>query len=301
MVGFLQAMATRPGISADDVVLAGTALSFDPSVLELFLPLIHGAQIVIADRYTMIDPKALAALLHRSGVTIMQATPTTWQMLVNDAWEGDPHLTALCGGEPMSMDLLDAMIVRCRSLWNLYGPTEATVWATVHEVDGPADRARRSVPVGRPIDNVRCYVLDQRGGPVPKGVPGELFIGGPGVARGYANRSDLTAELFVRDPFVDVAGARMYRTGDLARLLSDGTLDCWGGPTTKSRSAVTGSSCPRSSTDWPPIQPSNPRSSPGGRPGRRTCGSPRTTSPAGRSPSTATSCVPTCAPPSPRT
>ena len=224
VVGFLQAMATRPGICADDVVLAGTALSFDPSVLELFLPLIHGAQIVIADRYTMIDPEALASLLHRSGVTIMQATPTTWQMLVDDGWEGETHLTALYGGEPMSMDLLDAMIVRCRSLWNLYGPTETTVWATVHEVDGPADRARRSVPVGRPIDNVRCYVLDRRGRPVPKGVPGELFIGGPGVARGYANRPDLTAERFVPDPFVDVAGARMYRTGDLARLLSDGTL-----------------------------------------------------------------------------
>ena len=186
--------------------------------------MIHGAQIVIADRDTMIDPGALASLLHRSGVTIMQATPTTWQMLVDDGWEGEAHLTALYGGEPMSMDLLDAMVMRCRSLWNLYGPTETTVWATVHEVDGPTDRARRSVPVGGPVDNVRCYVLDPRGRPVPKGVPGELFIGGPGVARGYANRPDLTAERFVPDPFADVAGARMYRTGDLARLLSDGTL-----------------------------------------------------------------------------
>ena len=190
--------------------------------------MLHGAQLVIADRSTMLDPAALADLLRRSGVTIMQATPTTWQLLVDDGWEGEPDLTALYGGEPMPPDLLDAMTVRCRSLWNLYGPTETTVWATVHQVDGRVDPARRSVPVGRPIANVRCYVLDPRGRPVPLGVPGELYIGGEAwPAATWTGPSSRPSGSCPTRSSVS-PGARMYRTGDLARLLADGALDLLG-------------------------------------------------------------------------
>jgi amino acid adenylation domain-containing protein len=227
VVSFLQAMTYVPGISADDVVLAGTTLSFDPSVLEIFLPLIHGAQIVIADRDTMADPVALSSLLRRTGVTMMQATPTTWRLLVDSGWKGEPGLTAFYGGEPMTADLLTAMLDRCRTLWNLYGPTETTVWATAHRVDR-GDLARPAVPVGRPVANTRCYVLGPYGQPQPVGVPGELCIGGTGVARGYLHRPELTAERFVPDPFSLDPGARLYRTGDLARLLPHGELELLG-------------------------------------------------------------------------
>ena len=228
VVNFLHGMAARLGTSSDDVVLGATTLSFDPSVLELFLPLLQGAQIVVADRDTTVDPAALAALLHSSGVTIMQATPTTWRMLVDYGWQGEPDLTALYGGEAMSPDLVTAMLARCRSLWNLYGPTETTVWSTLHKVDPNADLRRGSVPVGTPVANAHCYVLDANLRPVPVGVPGELYIGGLGVARGYLNQPALTKERFVRDPFAAAPGARMYWTGDLARLLPDGTLDLQG-------------------------------------------------------------------------
>jgi thioesterase domain-containing protein len=154
----------------------------------------------------------------------MQATPATWQMLVEAGGEGLDGLRILCGGEALPRPLAEALLARAAEVWNLYGPTETTIWSTAHRV-GPH---RGAVPIGRPIANTRVYVLDRRGQPVPVGVVGELCIGGHGVARGYLNRPELTAERFVTDPFAGEAGARMYRTGDLARYRPDGTVEYLG-------------------------------------------------------------------------
>ena len=174
-------MAQRPGLTAEDRLVAVTTLSFDIAGLELYLPLVTGARVVIASAETAADPTALATLLRDSGATAMQATPTTWRMLVDSGWNGAPGLKALCGGEALPPGLADELIARGLDLWNMYGPTETTIWSTCAHLTEPApapDRAGRSATRA-------CYILDPRGVPAPIGVPGELLIGGAGLARGY--------------------------------------------------------------------------------------------------------------------
>jgi amino acid adenylation domain-containing protein len=224
VVNFLDTMAREPGLGAGDVVCAVTTLSFDIAVLELLLPLTRGARIVLADRATTGDGAALARLIEASGTTLMQATPATWRMLLAAGWQGRRDLRILCGGEALPRDLTDELLARSREVWNVYGPTETTVWSCLSRVEagqGPPD-------IGRPIANTEVYVVDKRLRPVPPGVPGELLIGGSGLARGYLRRPELTAEKFVPDPFARRAGARLYRTGDLARWRRDGRLEVLG-------------------------------------------------------------------------
>jgi amino acid adenylation domain-containing protein len=190
VVNFLCAMQRRPGITPADVVVAITTISFDPSVLELLLPLTVGARIVIPTWEEVTDARRLLEVLERSAPTILQATPTTWQMLLAAGWQKSPQMTALCGGEPLSRGLADQLLERCASVWNIYGPTETTVWSVVHEVD----RADTGPPcIGSPIANMRMYVLDSHQQPVPLGVAGELYVGGTGMARGYLGAEQLTA------------------------------------------------------------------------------------------------------------
>ncbi len=220
LVNFLVSMSLRPGIRSNDVLVAVTTISFDIAGLELFLPLIAGACVVVANRLETLDPVRLVELQTRCGATMMQATPATWRMLQASGWQGSPTLKVLCGGEALSAELARYLVDRCGSLWNLYGPTETTVWSTLQPivaVDG-------TIHLGRPIANTTVFVLDGALQPVPIGVPGELFIGGDGLARGYLNRPDLTAERFVPDPYGLEPGARLYRTGDLVKYLADGTL-----------------------------------------------------------------------------
>ncbi len=224
LANFVQAMVERPGVTSSDVLLAVTTLSFDISLLELLVPLVVGAQVVIVDSETATDGAALAALLAESGATIMQSTPSRWWLLIEARWRGDRRLKALCGGEAMTRDLADQLLARCGSVWNMYGPTETTIWSAVEEVrsgEGP-------VPIGAPVDNNRLYVLDANLQLQPIGVPGELVIGGSGVARGYLGRPELTAERFIPDPFRSEPGARMYRTGDLVRRTRIGDLEFLG-------------------------------------------------------------------------
>jgi amino acid adenylation domain-containing protein len=220
---FLTAFAAEPGIRADDVVLGVTTISFDISVLEIFLPLLNGARVVIVPREQAVDAGALAAVVEREGVTLMQATPSTWRLLLNGGWSGRPGLRILTGAEALTRDLAAELLARADEVWNVYGPTETTVWATVHRVTDAAE-GEGVLPIGRPIAGTRLYVLDPAGQPVPAGVAGELWIGGAGVARGYRNRPELNAERFVRDPFSTAEGARMYGTGDRVRWRPDGTL-----------------------------------------------------------------------------
>lgn len=222
VVNFITAMQQKPGISSEDILLHITTLSFDISILEIFLPLLNGAQIVIADRLEVLDKQKLSALINQSKVTFMQATPTTWRMLIDGGWQGSPSLKkALCGGEALSHDLADALLACDLELWNMYGPTETTVWSTVQQISADGNR----ITIGRPINNTACYVLDAQARPVPIGVAGELYIGGDGVARGYLNRPDITAEKYLPDPYTEWSSTgRFYRTGDLVQYLSDGSI-----------------------------------------------------------------------------
>ncbi|HYG64366.1 MAG TPA: amino acid adenylation domain-containing protein, partial [Thermoanaerobaculia bacterium] len=230
LAAFLDAMARRPGLAAGDVLLAVTTVSFDIAALELFLPLAVGARVALASRETAGDGALLAEEVRRSGATMLQATPSTWRMLLSSGWQGAPGLTALCGGEALPADLATALLTRVGALWNVYGPTETTVWSTVHLVEAE-DGTVSTVSIGRAIAGTTVHLLDRRFEPVPPGVVGDLFLGGAGLARGYLGRPDLTAAAFVPDPWGDNPwgdGARLYRTGDLARQRADGSLDFLG-------------------------------------------------------------------------
>lgn len=177
---------------------------------------------MIASRSAARDPQAIAAIVEKTGARTFGATPATWRMMVDAGWRPTAGMEIHCAGEALLRDLANALTERGARLWNFYGPTEATVYASGAEV-GPG-----RITIGRALQNVRLYVLDNRFEPAPVGVPGELFIGGAGVARGYLGRIELTAERFVPDPFAGMAGARMYRTGDVVRWLPTGEIDYLG-------------------------------------------------------------------------
>jgi amino acid adenylation domain-containing protein len=228
LVNFLESMRTEPGIQKDDRLLAVTTLCFDIAGLEMYLPLVAGAQIEIATRSATLDPARLAATLEAADITMMQATPATWRMLLDSGWRGRAGLKAsafkaLCGGEALPRDLANRLLDAGCDLWNLYGPTETTIWSTVFHVTATVEGA---LPIGKPIANTSVYVLDARQQLVPTGVAGELYLGGAGVAQGYLNRPELTAEKFIESPFA--AGEQLYRTGDLVRRRRDGTLEYLG-------------------------------------------------------------------------
>ena len=214
---FLQSMRTEPGCDAADSLLAVTTISFDIAALELFLPLISGASVVIARQQESLDGQTLLDLMQRHAVTMMQATPTTWQLLLQSGWQGASRLKRiLCGGEALPRALADELLARADSVWNMYGPTETTVWSSVWQV-----RPGEDIVIGKPIANTQLYVLDARMAPVPAGFAGELCIGGAGVARGYHKDPQQTGAQFVANPFG--AGA-LYRTGDLACFKEPGKL-----------------------------------------------------------------------------
>ncbi|KAI0006354.1 hypothetical protein F4779DRAFT_620711 [Xylariaceae sp. FL0662B] len=217
----LLSMQKEPGCSEADRLLAITTVSFDMAVLELFLPLLCGATTVIAQRREVKDTVALIRLMERHKITIMQGTPAIWQMLLDSGWRGQPRLMKIfCGGEALPRTLGERLLACGDVVWNMYGPTEATVYASIWRV-----RQGHDVIIGSPITNGRLYVLDENLSPVPFGSPGELYIGGAGVARGYRNNSELTASRFLENPFHN---GLMYRTGDLARLLTPEKLSVMG-------------------------------------------------------------------------
>jgi amino acid adenylation domain-containing protein len=223
VVNFLRSMAERPGLGPSDRLLAVTSLSFDIAGLELWLPLVVGAHVEIASREAVMDGAALRARVESGQVTVMQATPSTFRLLLAAGWAGAPGLKVLVGGEACPGELAERLLDRAGSVWNMYGPTETTIWSCVHPLAKGAP-----VLVGRPIASTQAYVLDRGLEPVPAGVTGELYIGGEGVARGYLGRPELTAQRFVADPFSARPGARMYRTGDLARHRACGAIEILG-------------------------------------------------------------------------
>ena len=223
VVNLLSSMAKKPGLAARDRLLAVTTLSFDIAGLELFLPLVIGAQVVLAGKETIVDGSLLLKLASSSGATVMQATPATWRLMLEAGWNGTPTLKILCGGEALPRELAN-QLVSCGEVWNMYGPTETTIWSATSRVEAGAG----PVTIGPPIQNTQFYVLDKQNQPLPIGVPGELHIGGDGVARGYYKRPELTAERFVPDPFSATPNRRLYKTGDLVRYRTDGHLEFLG-------------------------------------------------------------------------
>lgn len=217
LVNFLTSMQKEPGLTEGDRLLAVTSLSFDIAGLELFLPLLCGAQCWICPTSTAGDAERLRELIHRIRPTVMQATPSTWRMLLHAGWRNEERVRILCGGEALPEELAKAFIEGGMEAWNLYGPTETTIWSTLQRIE-----ASVSSSIGRPIANTRVYIVDRQGRPVPVGVAGELWIAGDGLARGYWNRPELTQARFVQVPFL--ADERAYRTGDMACWREDGTI-----------------------------------------------------------------------------
>jgi nonribosomal peptide synthetase DhbF len=221
LTNLLLAMQDRFALDERDRLLSVTTISFDISVLELYLPLTRGARVVIASKETIMDPPVLARMIHETGTTIMQATPTLWHELAASKPDKFDGLRIITGGEAFPSGLkLALQELGCR-VHNQYGPTETTIYSTAMLL---GDERAGTPPIGRPIWNTRVYVLDAGLKPVPPGVVGELYIAGAGLARGYLGRPELTAERFVADPF-GPPGTRMYRTGDLVRWLPDGSLE----------------------------------------------------------------------------
>ncbi|MEB3358049.1 MAG: amino acid adenylation domain-containing protein [Synechococcales bacterium] len=223
VVDLLHSQRQDLGITHEDTILSAASFSFDMSILELWLPLMVGARLVLVSREVAQDGLRLAERINTRGVTLMQATPATWRMLLDANWTGSSRLQIICGGEALTLDLAKDLRERCATLRNFYGPTEVTVWATQQEIT-----ASTPITVGRPLANTQMYLLDELLNPVPIGVPGELYIGGVRLSRGYYKRPSLTAERFIPNPFGQTHGERLYRTGDLARYLPNGTIDYLG-------------------------------------------------------------------------
>jgi len=221
LVNFLQSMAINPGIKSEDILVAVTTISFDISILELFLPLICGAQVVIADTDVVRDGKRLSNLIEQVRGTILQATPVTWKLLIESGWKPQRRFKALCGGEAMPYAIMQNLLERCDELWNMYGPTETTVWSACHKCSSEDEL----VLLGKPIANTEIYILDEKFKVVPVGVWGELFIGGAGLATEYLNLPEMTKKKIILHPFKPDSKEYLYRTGDFCRFRNDGNIE----------------------------------------------------------------------------
>lgn len=224
LVNFLFSMKEEPGIVEDDRLLSITTISFDIAGLELFLPLLTGATLVIANNETARDSRLMLRLLEAERISMLQATPTTWQMLIDAGWEKTLPIKGLCGGEMLPLPLSKKILSRIDSLWNVYGPTETTVWSTVKEIN----RDDEVITIGKPIANTQIYLLNEQNLLVEAGRTGEICIAGDGVALGYWKRPELTAEKFIDNPFDSDSKTKLYRTGDLGKLLPSGEVLCLG-------------------------------------------------------------------------
>jgi amino acid adenylation domain-containing protein len=224
LANVVTAIAEELQLQAGEVLLAHTSLGFDVSNLEMYLPLVSGGSLYIAEAGRVGDGARLIHALRDSGAATMLGTCTLWRLLLDAGWEGKADFRAISGGEVLPLELAKALSSRTAAVWNHYGPTEATICTTTARIDAATDK----ITIGRPIPNVSVHILDSNGRPVAEETIGELYIGGAGVARAYRNRPDLTAASFLPDPFSPESGARLYKTGDLARKLQDGRLEFLG-------------------------------------------------------------------------
>jgi amino acid adenylation domain-containing protein len=224
LANLLHAAIGKPGFTPSDRLLAVAPVSFDIATMDIFLPLVAGGTLVVADRLIAADPSRLAATLKRFEITVLQATPVTWRLLASSGWEGKRDLKIICGGEALPRNLANQLLRLGAELWNCYGPTETTIYTGGLRIQ-PEEGG---VAVGPPIANTTFYVLDETGRLLPPGVPGELYIGGMGVSPGYVDRPQITKQRFLPDPYALTPGARMFKTGDLVRLINGNEFEFFG-------------------------------------------------------------------------
>ncbi|MCX6245241.1 MAG: amino acid adenylation domain-containing protein [Bacteroidetes bacterium] len=225
VVNLLESFSRLLDVTSQDTLLAITTVSFDIAELEIFLPLINGARLVMAPKEAGMDMEILKRLLTDSGATIFQATPVTYKMLLQSGWIGNPNLKVVAGGEAFPKDLGRSLYSGCKEVWNAYGPTETTIYSSAKKLDENDLKGEGFIPIGRPIANNTFYVVNPGGmQPVPIGIPGELYIGGEGVSDGYLNLPVMNAERFVPNPFSSNSSEKIYRTGDLVKYLPDGNV-----------------------------------------------------------------------------
>ena len=222
MANLLLSFANQVDFKPGNSLLASTTLSFDISVLEIFLPLVTGGQVVLADSCVAQEPSRLVSLIRQAQPTHLQGTPSTFRMLLDQGWRPAAGQVVLCGGEPLPIDVVRQLREATDKIWNVYGPTETTVWSTTNRIDNP-DEAN---VIGTPIENTIAVVLGRDQTPVPIGVRGELAIGGVGLAAGYWRQQQRTTERFVELP--EITAERLYLTGDVVRLRDDGRLEFHG-------------------------------------------------------------------------
>ncbi len=215
VAGFLFGIREVLDFQQGDRVFATTTIAFDISIQDLFLPLITGATVVVAEESLAADGVRLSQALANHGLSYFQATPATWRLLSETGWSGQKGLHVLSGGEALDAPLAKWLLENNASLHNLYGPTETTIWTSVQKIEHDSN-----IALGRPLANVSYYLLDKSGHPVPPGVPAELHIGGSPLALGYHGRPALTALHFVPDHLSGKPGVRLYRSGDQVRFQS---------------------------------------------------------------------------------
>lgn len=224
VINLLYSMGKEPGIGPDDKIFATTTISFDAMVMEIFLPLIHGASVVLVDENTRKDGHLLLQKAVKDEITVIWGTPTIWQILLDSGWKEPLKIKALIGGEPVPKSLSLKLLEKCDEVWNIYGPTETTVCCILTKISNQDD----PITIGKPIANTHIYLLDEQGNPVIKGEAGEITIGGEGVTMGYLGQEELTNERFVKDTFKADGNSKMYLSGDLGRLLPNGQIECLG-------------------------------------------------------------------------
>jgi amino acid adenylation domain-containing protein len=221
LVNLLRSMTEKLQFTSDARLLSVTTFSFDIFYLELYMPLLKGAKVILASRASAMDGYLLRAMISAHQPSYMQATPATWQLLLDSGWQNHERVVIMSGGEAIKTGLKDALTkLSDQKVWNLFGPTETTIWSIIKAL-----RPDEEVVIGKPIHNTKVYIVDEHMRLLPKGVKGELCIGGDGVGRGYLNKAELTQEKFVKDPFNDNSGSRLYKTGDLARWLPNGDIE----------------------------------------------------------------------------
>ncbi|WP_036151603.1 non-ribosomal peptide synthetase [Maribacter forsetii] len=224
VVNLLYSMGEEPGITPDDKIFATTTISFDAMVMEIFLPLVHGASVVLVDEETRKDGHLLLQKAIEDNITVIWGTPTIWQILLDSGWKKPLHIKALIGGEPVSKPLSLKLLEKCDEVWNIYGPTETTVCCILTKISEQDD----PITIGKPVANTGIYILDVNGKPVRKGEIGEIAIGGDGVTNGYLGQVALTNERFVNNTFKTGASSKMYLSGDIGKLLPNGQIECLG-------------------------------------------------------------------------
>ncbi|MET4083499.1 amino acid adenylation domain-containing protein [Pedobacter sp. UYP30] len=224
LANFLLSMQEAPGIKTTDRLLTITSISFDPAGLGLFLPLISGAQVIIANAETIKDGRLLVQQIAEKEISFLQATPSSWQMILDSGLKKPPYLKALCGGEALTIQLATHLLDYSTELWNIYGPTETTVWSCIKQIL-PTDQ---EISIGNPINNMQFYILGTNGELLPRGEIGEIGIAGFGVAEGYLNRPELSTEKFVENIYDPIDDGKIFKSGDLGKMLPSGEIQCFG-------------------------------------------------------------------------